>query len=128
MDIFALQLLNKMISKRYITLGQIGFDEEDGFNFWCASSEEDFMGKVCMTSINMEDKLKKGVYIKSYKQAEKKDTDSITMKFLLHKDKKNRNANAQNSTSRKNTQAIAQNHFCRKSCFLTHTLVALNTG
>lgn len=29
----------------------------------------------------------------------KKETDSITMKFLLHKNKKNRNDNAQNSLS-----------------------------
>jgi hypothetical protein len=57
---FALQWLNKMIPKRYMTLGQNGFDKEDGFDFWCVSSEEDLKGKVCMSAINMEDKLKKG--------------------------------------------------------------------
>jgi hypothetical protein len=51
-----------------------------------------------------------GIAANRYKQAEEKN-DRLTMKFLLHKDKKNRNANAQNSTSRKNSQAIARNHF-----------------
>ena len=34
-----------------MSLGQSGFDYEDGFDFLGASSEEDLMGKVCMTSL-----------------------------------------------------------------------------
>ena len=35
----ALQLLIKMMSECYMTLGRNGFDNEDGFDFWCAMSE-----------------------------------------------------------------------------------------
>jgi hypothetical protein len=40
MDNHAFQWLNRMKTKRYITLGHNGFD------LWRASTEEDFMGKV----------------------------------------------------------------------------------
>ena len=46
-----------------------------------------------------------------YKQAEKKDIDTMTMKFLLHKDKeeKYKNADAQNCTfASPDTQAVLQ--------------------
>lgn len=45
MDIYALQLLNKLISKSYMSLGQSGFD------FWCISSEEYLVGRVNTSSL-----------------------------------------------------------------------------
>ncbi|OQC37912.1 MAG: hypothetical protein BWX63_00704 [Bacteroidetes bacterium ADurb.Bin041] len=53
----------------------------------------------------------------------KKETDSITMKFLLHKNKKNRNANAQNSTSCKTHRPSHGTIFAARAFFL-HTHVS----
>ena len=61
--------------------------------------------------------------IHSLQASRKKDTDSITMKFLLHKNKKNRNANAQNSISCKTHRPSHGTIFAARAVFL-HTHVS----
>ena len=53
-----------------------------------------------------------------YKQAKKKDTDSITMKFLLHKNKKNRNAICKTAHPAKPHKPLLEAIFAGRSVFL----------
>ena len=61
------------------------------------------------------------------KPKKKKDTDTITVKFLLHKNKKIEMPTHKTAHPAKTHKPTRKTIFCGKSCFLAHTLVALNT-